>query len=319
MVRRPKRRASITDLTDAQWAVLQPLLPPPARTGRPRTVDLREVLNALFYVVRSGCAWRLLPHEFPGGRRCATISTCGPARGSGSASTMRCANRCASMTDGRARPVRPFWTARVSRQPRWGATRLRWGQVGYRTQAFHLGGHAGDASGGRGRERPPECVCRGPAPGALPGRCLSPPAEDLRGPGLAGRRICRRDPTDPGLCRGGRRPPAGPARLRRASQEVDCGAVLRVVRPQPSLEQRLRVCSAVQCDAYVPCFHSSHDQQIGTYLVVSDHALKRTARGQSGESDRRESKWRQTGKKSVLCKHMLHNLLRYMTISWHMQ
>lgn len=66
MVCRPKRRVYATDLTDAQWAVLQPLLPAPTRTGRPRTVDLREVLNALFYVVRSGCAWRLLPHEFPG-------------------------------------------------------------------------------------------------------------------------------------------------------------------------------------------------------------------------------------------------------------
>jgi putative transposase len=55
-----------TDLTDAQWQVLAPLLPPPAPTGRPRTVDLREVLNALFYLVRAGCAWRLLPKEFPG-------------------------------------------------------------------------------------------------------------------------------------------------------------------------------------------------------------------------------------------------------------
>src|SRR5579863_9982858 len=55
-----------TDLTAAQWQVLEPLLPPAATTGRPRTVDLREVLNALFYLVRAGCAWRLLPKEFPG-------------------------------------------------------------------------------------------------------------------------------------------------------------------------------------------------------------------------------------------------------------
>ncbi len=55
-----------TALTTAQWQVLEPLLPPPAKTGRPRTVDLREVLNALFYLVRAGCAWRLLPKEFPG-------------------------------------------------------------------------------------------------------------------------------------------------------------------------------------------------------------------------------------------------------------
>jgi putative transposase len=42
------------------------LLPPPAKTGRPRTVALREVLNALCYLVRAGSAWRLLPKEFPG-------------------------------------------------------------------------------------------------------------------------------------------------------------------------------------------------------------------------------------------------------------
>ena len=52
-----------TDLTDAQWEVLQPLLPQAKGRGRPPT-DLRPVLNALFYVGRAGCAWRLLPHDF---------------------------------------------------------------------------------------------------------------------------------------------------------------------------------------------------------------------------------------------------------------
>jgi putative transposase len=63
-----KRQAYGTDLTDAQWAVLEPVLPPPpARRGpgRPREVDLREVLDALFYMNRTGCQWRLLPHDFP--------------------------------------------------------------------------------------------------------------------------------------------------------------------------------------------------------------------------------------------------------------
>src|SRR4051794_8908286 len=54
-----------TDLTDAQWEILRPLLPPPPGGGRPRTTDLREVLNAILYVLRSGCAWDLLPHDFP--------------------------------------------------------------------------------------------------------------------------------------------------------------------------------------------------------------------------------------------------------------
>lgn len=59
------RRAYDTDLTEAQWAVLEPLLPPAPGGGRPRTTDLREVLNAILYLLRTGCGWRLLPHDFP--------------------------------------------------------------------------------------------------------------------------------------------------------------------------------------------------------------------------------------------------------------
>jgi putative transposase len=60
------RRAYSTDVTDAQWARLEPLLvKAEGRTGRPRKYPLREVVNALLYQVRSGCAWRLLPHDFP--------------------------------------------------------------------------------------------------------------------------------------------------------------------------------------------------------------------------------------------------------------
>jgi putative transposase len=53
-----------TDLTDAQFARLKTFLPPAKGTGRPRA-DLREVLNAIFYLVRTGCQWRYLPHDFP--------------------------------------------------------------------------------------------------------------------------------------------------------------------------------------------------------------------------------------------------------------
>lgn len=54
-----------TDLSDAEWACLEPHLPAPKANGRPRVYPLREILNAIFYVVRSGCSWRLLPHDFP--------------------------------------------------------------------------------------------------------------------------------------------------------------------------------------------------------------------------------------------------------------
>jgi putative transposase len=52
-------------LSDAEWEVIQPLLPSPKGFGHPRTVDLREILNAIFYVHRSGCQWEMLPHDFP--------------------------------------------------------------------------------------------------------------------------------------------------------------------------------------------------------------------------------------------------------------
>ncbi len=54
-----------TNLTDREWAVLRPLLPPAKPGGRPRTSDLRLILDAIFYVLRSGCPWRLLPRDFP--------------------------------------------------------------------------------------------------------------------------------------------------------------------------------------------------------------------------------------------------------------
>ena len=60
-----ERRAYTTDLSDAEWLVLAPLVPRAKPGGRPRSTDMREVMNAIFYVTRGGAAWRLLPHEFP--------------------------------------------------------------------------------------------------------------------------------------------------------------------------------------------------------------------------------------------------------------
>jgi transposase len=54
-----------TDLTDEEWQAIEPLMPGPARTGRHRAVDLREVVNAIRYLVKTGCEWRMLPHDFP--------------------------------------------------------------------------------------------------------------------------------------------------------------------------------------------------------------------------------------------------------------
>jgi putative transposase len=59
------RRAYQSDLSDAEWSCLEPHLPAPKAYGRPRLHSPREILEAILYVLKSGCAWRLLPHDFP--------------------------------------------------------------------------------------------------------------------------------------------------------------------------------------------------------------------------------------------------------------
>src|SRR3954464_12304213 len=54
-----------SDLTDAEWALVEPFIPPAKRGGRKRTVDVREVLNGIFYVLATGCQWRALPKDLP--------------------------------------------------------------------------------------------------------------------------------------------------------------------------------------------------------------------------------------------------------------
>jgi len=59
----PARKAYATDLTDAQWSIVEPLIPGCKHGGRPREVDMREVLNSILYLNRTGCQWDLLPHD----------------------------------------------------------------------------------------------------------------------------------------------------------------------------------------------------------------------------------------------------------------
>jgi len=58
------RRAYTSDLSEAQWEIILPMLELP-EGGRPRTTNMREVFNAIYYQARSGCGWRDLPHDFP--------------------------------------------------------------------------------------------------------------------------------------------------------------------------------------------------------------------------------------------------------------
>ena len=59
------RKPYPSDLSDAQWRLIEPRLPGPKAAGRPIEYERREVVNAIFYVVRTGCSWRSMPHDFP--------------------------------------------------------------------------------------------------------------------------------------------------------------------------------------------------------------------------------------------------------------
>ena len=59
------RTSYLTDLSDAEWNCIAPLFPAASFHGRPRLHSQREIVNAVLYLLRSGCAWRLLPHDLP--------------------------------------------------------------------------------------------------------------------------------------------------------------------------------------------------------------------------------------------------------------
>mgnify|MGYP001549237039 CR=1 FL=1 len=65
MSHRARRRRYPSDLTDLQWAAIAPMIPDATLGGRPRKAVKREIVEAMLYLLRAGCAWRLLPHDFP--------------------------------------------------------------------------------------------------------------------------------------------------------------------------------------------------------------------------------------------------------------
>lgn len=75
-----------SDLTDAEWALVGPLLPPHPPWGNDPRIPKREILSAIFYVNKHGCAWRGLPHD--SGRQCMATFACGPRPEFGSGSTL---------------------------------------------------------------------------------------------------------------------------------------------------------------------------------------------------------------------------------------
>jgi transposase len=66
-----------SDLTDDEWSHVEPLIPPAKRGGRKRSVEPREIVNGLMYVLSTGCQWRYVPKDLPPRARCLVISTFG--------------------------------------------------------------------------------------------------------------------------------------------------------------------------------------------------------------------------------------------------
>lgn len=79
-----------TDLTDSQWHLIDNLIPKARPGGRPRSLDMRKVVDAILYVVVTGAQWRMLPREYPAGRASTTTFALGDSVATGNASTTRC-------------------------------------------------------------------------------------------------------------------------------------------------------------------------------------------------------------------------------------
>src|SRR5215212_1958995 len=139
-----------TDLTDEQWAVVEALLPPPSKDGPKEKHPRREIVNAIFYLVRTGCAWRHLPSDFPPWQTVYGWF----ARWSDDGTVARVHDRLrnavrdeagrdpmASAGD-RGRPVGPGRGHRRGDQPR-----IRRREEDQWSQAPHRGGHPGPAHG----------------------------------------------------------------------------------------------------------------------------------------------------------------------------
>src|SRR5262249_37869923 len=113
-----------SDLRDAEWARLEPLIPPAAPGGRPRKTDRRAAGNAILYLLRTGCPWRYLPREsFPPRSTATTSFASSSVMASGRRSGLSCTWPCANGWDARPAHRLRFSTASRSNQRKKGAAK----------------------------------------------------------------------------------------------------------------------------------------------------------------------------------------------------
>ena len=111
-----------SDLTDAEWALVAPLIRPAKRGGRPRTVNVREVLNAIFYVLWTGCQWKALPKDLPPRSTVWEYLDLWEWTARSAAFIMLCTSRRERWQGGRRARRQPSSTARPPKEPSKGAT-----------------------------------------------------------------------------------------------------------------------------------------------------------------------------------------------------
>ncbi len=151
-----------SDLIDAEWVLVEPLIPPARHGGRKRSVNVREVLNGIFYILWTGCQWKALPKDLPPKSTVHTILSCGTGTAHWSVSIMCSTLQCASRKD--ERPVRRWRSS--ARRPRKALKKgvlarsfgLRRGQESQGSQAAYPGRHAGSLV----ECRRSSCRCSGP-------------------------------------------------------------------------------------------------------------------------------------------------------------
>ena len=153
----PARKSYPSDLTDAQWTILEPLIPAAKHGGRPRKLDMREILNAIFYINRSGCQWDMLPHDLP--PKSSVYVYFARWRDDGTWQTLVDALRMKVRTEVEGREATPSagsidsQSVKSAGQPAGNKYGVRRGQEDHRPQASFGGGYAGFVAGGRGDQR----------------------------------------------------------------------------------------------------------------------------------------------------------------------